>query len=360
MPSRHASLLAAATIVGNLTISPVVQAYDFATGAENGRLNRLGSGIAEITKEYGNAISEDPLASRTTGGFVDNARLLREGQAQFAFVDSLTAHWVREALGPFADDEPFDGLNAIAILWHEVDHFVIDNDALQSGTISDFNALSSLRVSVSDQAATQVNSNEQVLNQTGGAIDAKVDIDALTSPSSVQRLDYRQIGGLAVTSPVPSSIVSDALENMPGGGVLVGMTSGQFASLSGRQQGAWTPFRIPAASYEGQTAAVDTAARPIMLVVRSDVSDEYVFQLTQSLFANLPALAEASDLGGLISLENAVSDDLPLPLHSGAGRYFQQVGLVTANDIFERVQTNQDPLGRRDSTIDPWKAYRPL
>ena len=163
-----------------------------------------------------------------------------------------------------------------------------------------------------------------------------------------------------MTAPSPSATVADAIAAMPGGGALVGLTSGQFSGLPGSRLGAWSAFSIPADTYPGQDSEIDTTARPIMLVARADVSEDDVYQITRSVFSNLPALAEQSVLAERISLESAVPADLLFPLHPGATRYYQEIGLITGDEAFARLQSSQDPLALRDSIIDPWKAYGPV
>jgi len=359
MSPARTSLLGLAAFLGTLA-AHTATAYDLAGGAENGKLHDLSTAIAAVAKSQAELDADDALAPLATGGFVDNARLLREGEADFALIDSIATYWINNAEGPFADDQPFDGLQVIATLWYDVDHFVISKAALESGTIADFSSLSESRVSLSDKPATQINSNEQILDRLDGAVDASVDVDAVDGPESLQRLDYTQIQGLAVTAPSPSVAVADAIATMPDGGALIGLTSGQFSGLPGSRLGAWSAYSIPAGTYPGQDTEVDTTARPIMLVARADVSEDHVYKITRSLFGNLQALAEDSTLGERISLENAVPADLAFPLHPGAARYYQEVGRIKEGDVFARLQSNQDPLAVRDSTIDPWKAYGPV
>lgn len=360
MSPARSSLLGLAAILASLVTATAAKAYDLAGGAENSKLQALSTAIADVAKRQAALADGQSLAPLSTEGFVENARLLRDGQADFALIDSIATYWIGNADGPFAGETAFDGLRVVATLWYDIDHFVVSRSALQSGTIADFGDLTGARVSLSDESATEINSNQEILSALGGAVDARVDLDAVSGPTSIQRLDYEQIQGVAVTAPSPSAAVADAIAAMPDGGALVGLTSGQFSSLPGSRLGAWSAFSIPADTYPGQDTEIDTTARPIMLVARADVSEDDIYEITRSVFSNLPALAEESELAERISLENAVPADLLFPLHPGAARYYQEIGLITGDEVFARLQSSQDPLALRDSTIDPWKAYGPV
>jgi TRAP transporter TAXI family solute receptor len=86
------------------------------------------------------------------------------------------------------------------------------------------------------------------------------------------------------------------------------------------------PFQsaqIPAGTYNGQDAAVNTAIVPNYLVTRSDLSDELVYQMTKQLFENLPAMVSAHSAAKQINIERAAKGS-PVPLHPGAAKYYKE------------------------------------
>jgi uncharacterized protein len=84
---------------------------------------------------------------------------------------------------------------------------------------------------------------------------------------------------------------------------------------------------IPAGTYEGQTADVETAAVGNFLITHSGVSDETVYQMTKLLFENLPKLTAAHAAAKAIDAKKAL-DGMPVPLHPGAERYYKEAGLL--------------------------------
>jgi len=92
---------------------------------------------------------------------------------------------------------------------------------------------------------------------------------------------------------------------------------------------AGAPFvsaEIPANTYGGQTAAVNTAAVVNYLVTHEGVKEELVYQMTKNIFENLGELGAAHSAGKAIKLEGAL-EGMPIPLHPGAARYLKEKGL---------------------------------
>jgi TRAP-type uncharacterized transport system substrate-binding protein len=60
--------------------------------------------------------------------------------------------------------------------------------------------------------------------------------------------------------------------------------------------------------------------------VREDLSDDLVYRITKILMENLDELAKVHPEVRNIKLEAAAKT--PVPLHSGAARYYKEKGLV--------------------------------
>jgi TRAP transporter TAXI family solute receptor len=84
---------------------------------------------------------------------------------------------------------------------------------------------------------------------------------------------------------------------------------------------------IPAGTYDGQDADVQTAAVQNYLVTHSGVPDDVAYSMTKTLFDNLDAMATAHAAAKDITLEGAAQSP-PAPLHPGAERYYQEAGAL--------------------------------
>ena len=82
------------------------------------------------------------------------------------------------------------------------------------------------------------------------------------------------------------------------------------------------PVTVSAHKLAGQNQPVETLGSEWLLVCRSDLSEELVYQLTRAFFAELPAMARDHGEAALIDPEQAPAT--PIPLHAGAARYYRE------------------------------------
>ena len=64
----------------------------------------------------------------------------------------------------------------------------------------------------------------------------------------------------------------------------------------------------------------------MFLAVRADIDEDAVYQITKTIYENLPFLAGIHPATSFMSLQRATGG-LPMPLHPGALRYYEEVGL---------------------------------
>jgi TRAP transporter TAXI family solute receptor len=94
----------------------------------------------------------------------------------------------------------------------------------------------------------------------------------------------------------------------------------------------WTPYLIPAGTYPGQDADVQTIAQPNFLAVRADVPEEDVYKITKTIYENLAFLQAIHKATTAMALDKAIAG-LPVPLHPGAARYFREMGIEIPDSL---------------------------
>jgi len=94
----------------------------------------------------------------------------------------------------------------------------------------------------------------------------------------------------------------------------------------------WTRQVIAAGTYPGQDKAVNTIAQPNFLAVNADVDEEAVYQITKTIFENLPFLQNIHSATKAMSLD-AATGGLPAPLHPGALRYYEEQGVSIPDQL---------------------------
>ena len=112
---------------------------------------------------------------------------------------------------------------------------------------------------------------------------------------------------------------------------VLNVTDEQLAKMDGGR-GLWTPYTLEANTYPGQTEAVQTIAQPNFLAVNADVDEEHVYQLTKAIYENLPFLQAIHPATNAMDV-NAALAGLPVPLHPGAARYYEEVGITVPDSL---------------------------
>ncbi len=64
-----------------------------------------------------------------------------------------------------------------------------------------------------------------------------------------------------------------------------------------------------------------------LLITNKDVPQKKVYELTKALFENVKELEQTNSSAEKITLAKA-AEQLPLPLHSGAKKYYKEKGII--------------------------------
>ena len=89
----------------------------------------------------------------------------------------------------------------------------------------------------------------------------------------------------------------------------------------------YTTYTVPAGTYAGQDADVQTVTVKATLIVAANADEEQVYKLTKAIFDNTAAIAAENGKGAELSVENATSG-MTAPFHPGAAKYFAEKGVT--------------------------------
>ena len=90
---------------------------------------------------------------------------------------------------------------------------------------------------------------------------------------------------------------------------------------------AYLPAVIPAGTYTGQDADVQTAAIPNFLITHAKVPEDLVYNMVKAMYDNIDTLYAAHNAIKVMKRENATTG-MPVPLHPGVERYYREVGVI--------------------------------
>ncbi|MGH1479769.1 MAG: TAXI family TRAP transporter solute-binding subunit [Geminicoccales bacterium] len=320
-----ATLVLGLTLLGVSISTPAVgDSYTIATGRSTGKSYAVGVGISSLTKLKLLPSHEVDISAVETKGFVQNVRMLQQGEAEFAVLQAMFGHFARTGTGTFAGELPRDDIRAIAMLWRDADHFVMRRDYLTTGTVDDLFSVHGMPVSMGLDGPGPIESNRLLLSHFGVDVDNAFDLVHLNYQDSTQALQRGRITTMSTPIRPPARHIVDALAS--GQHQLLEFTDEQIAKADGGL-GLWSRYIIPAATYPGQDRDIQTVAKSNLLVARADVDEDVVYHLTKTMFENLDFLRNIHEAMYETAADRALIG-MPLPLHPGALRYYKEIGLL--------------------------------
>ena len=301
------------------------QNFLLATASTGGTYYPVGVALATLIKVKLQPKDKINMSAINSAGSGENIKLMRDNEVQFGILQGLYGAYAKTGTGPLKNDGPQTELRSVSMLWSNVEHFVVRNAYVKSGTIEDMAGLEGKKVSLGAQNSGTLGSNRTILGNLGINVDG-YDLAYMGYGPSADAMQNGQIEAMSTPAGVPVSAVTRAFAAMGGDITVLDFTADQVTKANGDFGELWTAYNIPAGTYPGQDKAINTIAQPNFLAVRADVPDETIYKITKTIYENLPFLQSIHPATKAMSLERAIAG-LPLPLHPGAIRYFEEAGV---------------------------------
>ena len=328
--------LVAGALAAGLAAAPAAQAQDganyiLATASTGGTYYPVGVALATLTKVKLEPKQKIGMSAISSAGSGENVRLMRENEAQFAILQGLFGYYATTGTGPVEADGPQENLRSISMLWSNVEHFILSNDHVQSGTAGDLMGVKGQAMALGAQNSGTIGSNKTLFGNMGIDIDADYELVYAGYGPSAEALQNGQVAGASIPAGPPVGAITQLLAAAGDSVTILNVTDEEMAALDGGMN-LWTRFVIPAGTYPGQEADIQTIAQPNFLGVNADVPEEHVYQFTKTVFENLPFLQAIHPATKAMSLEAALAG-LPAPLHPGAIRYYEEAGVTVPDRL---------------------------
>ncbi|KKJ77739.1 C4-dicarboxylate ABC transporter substrate-binding protein [Kiloniella litopenaei] len=328
---------AAATICSALSAGAVAQAaeardYLLATASTGGTYYPVGVAISTLVKVKLQPKQKIGLSAINSAGSGENVKLLREDEAQFAILQGLYGYYAWNGKGPVEKDGPQTKMRSVSMLWQNVEQFTVLSEYAKTGTVSDLADMKGQSMALGKKNSGTIGSNTVLLKNLGIDAEADYSLVHVGYGPSADALQNGQVAGMGTPSGTPTGAVTKAMAAMGDKITLLNFTAEQAKQADGGF-GLWTPFTIAAGTYPGQTKDVTTIAQPNFLAVRDDVDEDAVYQITKTIYENLPFLNAIHKATKAMSTDAALAG-LPVPLHPGAAKYYKEIGIdIPANLI---------------------------
>ncbi|MEO2076256.1 MAG: TAXI family TRAP transporter solute-binding subunit [Bacillus sp. (in: firmicutes)] len=280
------------------------------TGGTGGTYYPLGGSFAKIIKDATGIEAN----AETSGASAENMTTLKNGDGEIAFTQTDIASYANEGKLMFKDKK-VDNIKAIATLYPETIQLVTTK---KSG-IKSVEDLKGKKVSIGAPGSGTAANAEQILEVHGMTLN-DIKKQDLSFDESTQGIQDGTIDAAFVTAGTPTGAVEglSATEDV----VIVPIEQDKIDALI-KKYPYYVKDEVAAGTY-GLKDKVTTVAVQAMLVVRSDLSEKVVYDITKAIFENLDQVTHAK--GKLIKVENALNG-VGIDVHPGAQKYFDEKGV---------------------------------
>lgn len=293
---------------------PVNKNFILATGGTGGTYYPFGGAIANI---WNTKVAGMNVTAQSTGASAENLRLISKGEAEFAIVQNDVMDYAYNGTDMFAGNK-LDNLATIGTLYPEV----VQIAASQASGIKSVADMKGKRVSVGDAGSGVEFNAKQILEGYGLTFD-DIKKANLSFKESSDGLQNGTLDACFVTAGVPNAALQELAISA---GLVLIPVDGAAAQAISAKYGFYTPRTIPAGTYKGSDADVNTLAVKATLAVSAKLDEKTVYDLTKALFENQAELANAHAKGKDLSAAYAVTG-VSVPFHAGAAKYFKEIGL---------------------------------
>ncbi len=305
--------------------------YLLATASTGGTYYPVGVALSTLVKVKLQPKHKINMSAINSAGSAENIKLLRENETQFAILQGLFGVYAWTGTGPLAKEGRQQNLRAVTMLWQNVEHFVTKSAHAKTGTMADLEGLKGKSAGFGKRNSGTIGSNRKILFNLGLDLDKEFDLFFGGYGASASALQNGKVDVISTPAGVPVGALTKVFAALGKDITLLNFTQEQADKADGNLD-LWTPYRIPAGTYPGQAADVNTIAQPNFLAVRTDVPEDDVYLITKTVFENLGFLQAIHKATKAMALEKAIVG-LPMPLHPGAARYYREAGL----DIPDRL-----------------------
>lgn len=288
-------------------------------GFVGGTFNVFASGVGDyLSQQFPNL----NITVEGSAGSAENIRRIQDGDMEMGIAFAGDAFLAYNGTEEFSD-QSYDQIRAIGFLYGAVSQLV----TLEGSGITDFEDLAGKRIALGSAGSGTHLSIERLLRVTG-MFDRITPVFVAGQAASDQLKDG-QIDGYHALLGVPNATLVDTTTARDAH--IISTYDAALASGFFERYPFYAPFTIPAGTYRGVDEEVQTWRDAGIWIVSADMDEELVYQMTKAIFdeAGLEHMLRVTNVAREMGPDSAMSG-IALPLHPGAARYWDEIGVVIA------------------------------
>jgi len=297
--------------------------YVLTTATTGGTFYPVGVALATIAHAQLAETEDISLTAISSAGSLENVKLLRDNQVQFAILQGPFGAWSWAGEGPVSS--PQTHMRSISALWQNVEHFVLLSELATTGEIMDLNNLDGERYVLGARNSGAEQTGRFILETLGIDYEEKFNLAYMGYGPTTSAIQDGNIVGMNIPAGAPVSSITQAYALLGDRMTILNWTQETLDKINAKYP-LWDWYDFPPGTYPNQDKLIRTIGSPNVLVTRDDISEEVVYNVTKVIWENLATLQEIHGATKDMRLEIAI-EGLGAPLHPGAIRYYREVGL---------------------------------
>lgn len=291
---------------------------NFSTGSMGGGFYAIGGGLADyVTKN----VPGVEVTAVTSGGVNENINRLDSGQAELGLLNTIDTPLAFEGKPPYKKE--FNKMRGMGILYLQYGQPF----TLASTGIKTYLDLKGKVVCAGSPGGSMHQQFFDWVRVHG--IDPDKDFKKvvfLPAREAMEALKAGQVDAVMEVSTLPTPTISElALTHDL---VLITFAPGYREKLT-EAMPQYLPLTLPAGTYKGVDADVETVGSGAMWGTRADVDENVIYEIVKAAYSpsGLEYMGKVHAAGKGMSLENAAKWT-PIPLHPGAEKFFREAGAL--------------------------------
>ena len=313
--------------------------YVLTTATTGGTYYPVGVALATIAHAQLAESEGISMTAISSAGSLENVKLLRDNQAQFALLQGPFGAWSWAGEGPVSN--PQTHMRSVAAMWNNVEHFVLLTRLTETGTMSDLNNLNGERYVLGARNSGADQTGRFILDTLGIDYQSKFTLAYMGYGPTTSALQDNNIVGMNIPAGAPVSSITQAYALLGDDMTILNWTQEQLDKINAKYP-LWDWYEFPPGTYPNQNELIRTVASPNVLVTRVDIPEDDVYHITKVIWENLATLQEIHGATKDMRMDIAIAG-LGAPLHAGALRYYREVGLpIPDRLILEEPQSTSE------------------
>ncbi len=263
---------------------------------------------------------------QSSGGSVENLNMLKNGEAQMGIAMANLTLFAYEGSGKFEDNQ-FEDVRFVTALWPDVTQFVVT----ESSGINSLSDLKGKTFNVGGAGSGTEYSSKVILEAVAGISFDDIKAEHLGYFEASSAMQNAQIVGMNAEGGIPLSAVSEVAASKTEVKLLE-FTDEDYAKIKNVAP-YYGQFTVPANLYAGITQDVQTVGIKSTLITSAKMDDELVYNLIKEIYENHDDIKGDHKALEVVTLEEALQGLPPVPLHAGAIKYYEEIGVEVPDHL---------------------------